>query len=251
MSWGCLVVNKLKLFKINWRNKTGELVVRPRYSSKLMLFLAGLSGALLIIAGSAIYNHGMSMAGFDRLAAIHRQQTLRDELTHLRSENQMLRAGLAEAQRAVQMNQAAYQQLDKSLSDSANQILKLRERVAFYQDIISPADNIAGPRIQTLRIERLAGPNQYQYQLMLIQALKHQQTIYGRATLQISGVAAGQNAVLTFPGPNDKPLVVNFKYFQELDGKITLASNFTPQHVTVSVTAGGQKLEQSYAWPKL
>ena len=242
---------KIKLLKSNWRNQTGDLVVRPRHSSKLMLILAGLAGALLILAGGAIYNHGMSMAGFDRLAAIHRQQALHDELARLRTENKLLRAGLADAQRAVQMDQTAYQQLDKSLRGSANQILKLRERVAFYQDIISPADNIAGPRIQDLRIERLAGSNQYQYQLTLIQALKHQQTVYGRATLQVSGVANGQSAVLNFPGPSDKPLVVNFKYFQELDGKITLASNFTPQRVTVSVTTGGRKLEQSYAWPKL
>ncbi|MHB8428722.1 MAG: DUF6776 family protein [Acidiferrobacterales bacterium] len=245
------MVNKLKLLKFNWRNKTGDLVVRPRYSSTLMLFLAGLAGALLILAGGAIYNHGMSMAGFNQLAAIHRQQALHDELGHLRTENRLLRAGLVDAQRAVQMNQAAYRQLDKSLRDSANQILMLREKVAFYQDIISPADNVAGPRIQDLRIERLAGPNQYHYRLTLIQALKHQQTIYGRATLQISGVAAGQNKVLTVPGPGDKPLTVNFKYFQELSGTFALASSFTPQRVTVSVATGGRILEQSYAWPKL
>ncbi|MDA8362900.1 MAG: hypothetical protein M0Z84_03565 [Gammaproteobacteria bacterium] len=245
------MVNKLKLSKLNWRSKTGDLVVRPRYSSKLMLVAAGLAGALLIVAGGAIYNHGMSMAGFDRIAAIHRQRALRDELAHLRSENHMLRAGLADAQRAVQMDQTAYRQLDKSLRDSTNQIVKLQEQVAFYQDIISPADNIAGPRIQALRIERLAGPNQYHYQLMLIQALKHQQTVYGRATLQVSGVESGKSAVLTFPGPNDKPLLVNFKYFQELDGKIALASDFTPQRVTVRVTTGGRELTQTYAWPKL
>ncbi len=246
------MVNRLKLFKLNWRNKTADLVVRPRYSSKLMLVVAGLAGALLIVAGSAIYNHAMDMAGFDRVAAIHRQQALRDELQHLRNENKMLRAGLADAQRAVQMDQTAYQQLGKSLRDSADQILKLRERVAFYQDIISPADNIAGPRIQALRIERLPGPGQYRYRLTLIQALKHQQTVYGRATLQVSGVdKSGHSAVLTFPEATGKPLVVNFKYFQELRGTIVLADGFTPQRVKVSVATGGRTLEQSYAWPKL
>ncbi len=216
-----------------------------------MLISAGIAGALLIVAGGAIYNHGMNMAGFDRVAAIHRQDALHSELEHLRSENHLLRAGLADAQRAVQMDQTAYRQLDKSLRNSASQIVKLQEQVAFYQDIISPADHIAGPRIQALRIQSLPGAGQYRYRLMLIQALKHQQTVYGRATLQVNGVQGGKNATLTFPGPGSKPLSVNFKYFQELDGQIILASNFTPQSVTVRVMLGGRELDRTYAWPKL
>jgi len=230
------------------------LVVKPRHSPRVKLFVAGLAAVLLIVAGGAIYNHGMNMAGFDRLSAYQHQQSLKDDLKRLRDENDSLREGLARAQRAVQMDQTAYQELDQSLKDSAKQILKLREEVTFYRNIISPTNKMAGLQIQSLKIERLDDPNQYQYRLVLIQALKHDQTIYGRAKLEISGVQAGQNAVLTFPGPGDKPIAVNFKYFQELDGNIRLASNFKPLRVKVSVTttgAGGQTLEQLYNWPQL
>ncbi len=240
---------------INWRNRTGELVVKPRYSPRVKLFVAGLAAVLLIVTGGAIYNHGMNMAGFDRLSAYQHQQVLRSDVDRLRQENQGLREGLARAQRDVQMDQTAYQELDQSLKDSAKQIQKLQEEVSFYRNIISPTNKIAGLQIQSLRIKPMPGSsNQYQYSLVLIQALKHDQTIYGRARFEISGVRAGQDVVLAFPARNDKPITVNFKYFQELDGNIQLAGDFKPQRVKVSVTttgAGAQTLEQSYNWPNL
>ena len=243
-----------KVSLLNWRNKTGELVVKPRYSPRIKLFVAGLVSVVLIVTAGAIYNHGMNMAGFDRLSAYQHQEALRSEMQRLRDENENLREGLARAQRAVQIDQTAYQQLDQSLKDSAKQIMKLEEEVSFYRNIISPANKMAGLQIQSLKLQRMGDSNQYQYHLVLIQALKHSQTIYGHAKLQVTGVQGGQNAAYTFPGAGDKPLVVNFKYFQEFDGTLKLAGNFEPQQVKVSVTtagAGGQTLEQLYNWPKI
>lgn len=243
-----------KVRLLNWRNKTGELVVKPRHSPRVKLFVAGLVAVVLIVAGGAIYNHGMNMAGFDRLSAYQDQEALRNELQRLRDENENLREGLARAQRAVQIDQTAYQQLDQSLKDTAKEILKLKEEVSFYRNIISPANKMAGLQIQSLKVERMADTNQYQYHLVLIQALKQNQTVYGHAMLAVTGMQGGRNATYIFPGPGDKPLAVNFKYFQEFDGTLKLASNFQPQQIKVSVTtagAGGQTLEQAYNWPKL
>ena len=63
---------------------------------------------------------------------------------------QQLREEGARAQRTIQMDQAAYQELDKSLKTSAQEIVALSEEVNFYRNIIWPVDKKSGLRIQNL-----------------------------------------------------------------------------------------------------
>jgi hypothetical protein len=239
------------------RNRTAELVVKRRYSPRVKLFVAGLIAVGLIVGSGAIYNHGLSMAGFDKMSAYQRQMGLKGELSRLQDENQELRESLARAQRALQMDQTAYQDLDQSLKDSAKEIVKLREELTFYRNIISPANKVSGLQIQGLHIERQGpdpGKNEYRYKLVLVQALKHDRQIYGRAKLDISGMQAGEEVTLSYPTAAEKPLTVNFKYFQDVEGVLKLPANFKPLRIKVSVTTTGnaaQTIDQLYTWPAL
>jgi hypothetical protein len=235
------------------RNRTGELVVKPRYSSGVKLFIAALVVIALIGTGGYMYNHGLQMAGFDRLSVSERQQGLKQEIRKLKDENLELRESLARAQRAIQMDQSAYQELDNALQDSAREIVKLREELSFYRNIISPANKVSGLQIQSLNIDRQRD-DEYRYKLVLIQALKHDRNVHGNARLVIHGMQAGKDHELQVPGPNEKALGVNFKYFQEFEGSIKLPSAFRPLRVTVRVqTSGGdgRTVEQAYNWPTL
>lgn len=232
-------------------------MVKRRYSPRVKLFVAGLIAVGLIIGSGAIYNHGLSMAGFDKMSAYQRQLGLKSELSRLQDENQELRESLARAQRALQMDQAAYQDLDQSLKDSAKEIVKLREELTFYRNIISPANKVSGLQIQGLHIER-HGPdpskNEYRYKLVLVQALKHDRQIYGHARLAVSGMQAGEEVTLSYPTAAEKALAVNFKYFQDVEGVLKLPANFKPLRIKVSVTTTGnaaQTIDQLYTWPQL
>ena len=239
------------------RNRTAELVVKRRYSSRVKLFIAGFIAVVLIVGSGAIYNHGLSMAGFDKMSAYERQVGLKGELNRLKDENQELRESLARAQRALQMDQIAYQELDQSLKDSAKEIVKLREELTFYRNIISPANKVSGLQIQGLHIERQGtdpARNEYRYKLVLVQALKHDRQIYGRAKLDITGMLAGAEITLSYPSTTEKPIALNFKYFQDAEGVLTLPANFKPLRIKVSVTTTGNDaltIDQLYAWPRL
>jgi len=150
------------------------------------------------------------------------------------------------------MDQTAYQDLDRSLKVSAQEIVKLREELNFYRNIISPPDQKSGLRIQNLYIEPAAGVNRFSYKLVLIQALKHERSISGIARFEISGVQGGQDTVLRVPAANERPIGVNFKYFQDIEGRFELPRNFKPLKVKVSVTTSGgtQEVEAVYAWPQ-
>lgn len=234
-------------------NKHGDLVIKARYSPRVKLLLAVIVVVTALVSAGLIYNYGLNRAGFERQSAEEAQQALHDDTRKLHDENQDLRESLARSQRTIQMDQAAYQDLDKSLKASAQEIVKLREELNFYRNIISPADKKSGLRIQSLYIEPIGNTNQFRYKLVLIQALKHELTIQGRAVFEITGMQVGEDTVLQFPNANERPVVVNFKYFQDIEGKLILPRNFQPKRVKISIlSAGGTPMvEATYAWPQV
>lgn len=246
----------MKLKRFFSKHRTGELVIKRRYSPRVKLFVAGLVVLLVIIASGAIYTYGLTAAGIDRFTIFRQQSALREEIKRIKDENLDLRETLARAQRTLQMDQVAYQELDRSLKDSAKEISKLREELSFYRNIISPADKISGLKVERLNVERAAGAaeNAYHYKLVLIQALKHDSTVYGRVRLDVQGAQDGRDAVLSFPTASERPHNLNFKYFQEFEGVMKLPRNFQPSGIRVNISTtspASQTLEQNYAWPKM
>lgn len=237
----------------NWFKKraTADLVVRRKLSPRAKLLLAGGVVTVAILAAGSIYNYGLSTAGFERLSASRHHARLQEDLERQEAANQELRESLARAERSLQMNETAFQELERALQSSSQEIVKLREELNFYRNIITPADKKSGLRIQNLYIEP-SGTNQYRYKLVLIQALKHERTINGSASFEISGLQGADETVVTVPGPGERPLRVNFKYFQDLEGRFELPKDFKPRRVKVHVTpaGGSQSVEESYAWPQ-
>lgn len=231
--------------------RIGELVVKPRRSPKVKLFLAGAVVLGILGLAGVVYNHGLSSAGFDRLAVAHRQQELQDQLQKLKAENQDLRDALARAQLAVQMDQTAYAELDRSLKNSSLEISKLREELSFYRNIISPDNKISGLQIQRLDINPTGTQNEFSYKLVLIQALKHDQSVGGQVRFEIQGEQDGAPATVRIPGSAEKPLAVSFRYFQDVVGGFRLAPGFKPSRIKVTVSGGGAIIaERTYPWPR-
>jgi hypothetical protein len=232
-------------------NKPGDLVIKPRYSPRIKLLLTVILAVALLALAGLIYNYGLNRAGFERESAEQAQRALQEDIRQLREKNQELQESLARAQRTVQMDQAAYQDLDKSLKASAQEIVKLREELNFYRNIISPVDKKTGLRFQNLAIEPIGTSNQFRYKLVLIQALKHESTVHGRASFEISGIQVGEDAVVRVPAANERPIPVNFKYFQDIEGKLELPRNFQPKRIKVIITTvgGASMAEATYNWP--
>jgi hypothetical protein len=235
------------------RNRTSELVVKHRVSTHTKFMIFAIAVLLVLVAAGGIYQYGLSQGGFEFSIASLKQTRLENKVKNLEGENQELRESLARAERALQMNETTYKELDESLKTSAQEIVRLREEISFYRNILSPENKQPGVRIQSLRIEPTEKATRFQYKLVVIQALKHDRQVRGRARFEISGLQAGKNTVLEFPGRQSRPIVVNFKYFQDIEGSFELPANFEPDQVKVIVKTSGREaktLEKEYNWPK-
>jgi len=235
------------------KTRIGALVVRPTYPLHVRLLLVILLIVLVVVAGRQLYELGLSRAGFERTAAAQHEQELQNEIGRLQADSQQLRESLARAERTLQTNQVAYQELERSMSESARQISKLREEITFYRNILSPENKLGGLQIYSLNLERAGREGDYRYRLVLIQALKHDRAVSGNGRMEVSGVQAGNPVVLSFPSA-DKPIRINFKYFQEIEGVLSLPRDFRPERVKVTVQITGadsRVVEQTYLWPAL
>src|SRR5687767_4532837 len=170
----------LKFFRRIFRRHktTGAVVIKRHLAPRTKLLVIGSIGIVVIGAVVFVYDHGLSMAGFERALAARLQQRLEQENSGLRDENLQLREALARAERTVQIAQVSYEDLAKKLENSDQDNIKLREEVNFYRNIISPADKRGGLRVQSLDIQSTGSGSTYRYKLVLIQALKHERSIY-------------------------------------------------------------------------
>lgn len=229
------------------------MIVKPAYSPKVKMGIAATIAGIVVLAGVGLYNYGLSSAGFERFLADRTAAGLKDKTSSLERENAQLREALARAERTLQMDKAAYDELNQSLKGSTAEITKLREDLNFYRNIISPPNKKGGLRIQSLNIEKGLEGHTYKYKLVLIQALKHDRLVVGKARFHITGLQAGKSTVLEIPESNAKSIGVNFRYFQDIEGEIKLPANFEPRSIKVNVTTRGRgatTVEETYNWPQ-
>ncbi|MDH5632403.1 MAG: hypothetical protein OEZ10_05335 [Gammaproteobacteria bacterium] len=233
------------------KNRTSEMIVKPAWSPKAKMTIAGIVALVVVLGGTGLYNYGLNTAGFKKMLANQQVSSLESRVTALQEENQDLRDALARAERTLQMDQTAYQELEGTLAGSSGEIAKLREELNFYRNIISPPNKKGGLRIQSMKLEPTRKNGEFSYKLVLIQALTHEQTIRGDAKFEVTGMQAGKTATISFP--ESKPIDVNFRYFQDVEGKLALPGNFEPRQIRVQVTTRGrnaQTVEAVYTWPR-
>ncbi len=187
-------------------------------------------------------------------SAIGEAARLLGENAKLEAENEKLKSQIAKFERQLQVNQIAYDKLTRQLSESTSYINELREDLDFYRSIISPQDNTAGVKIQELTISRASGAPGYAYRLTVVQALDHDKSVSGEASLHIEGMRDGVPVRLSMIDVGDPPEALSFRYFQVLEGRFALPDSFEPVSAVVRVVtspAGSGKrteIEQSFEW---
>lgn len=179
-------------------------------------------------------------------------QFISSDCQQIAEDNRQLREALTKAIRTVETDQAAFQDLDKSLKTSAQEIVKLREELLLYRNILVPPDGKSGLRVQNLEIQPVGANGLYSYKLLLVQSMKHETTIHGTVTFRIVGLKDGQESTLAFPSENKRSIQVKLKYFQEIEGKFELPRGFQPHTVKVHVVGqGGTRIsERVFEWPR-
>lgn len=220
---------------------------------------AGLGTALAIVllgtAGWLVYRQGSESAESACVAARGDQDRLQVVSQNLTAENAALRERVAVLERVKQIERKAYADVDETLNDLQDEIVQLKEELAFYRSLVVSTTKGKGLQIQSFDVQGNGSDGEYRYRLVLTQSRKSAKVISGTVQLSVSGDQRGTEKQLSFAeltGRRSHDLRFRFKNFQKIEGQLILPVGFVPQQVLVRVSTEGKrplKAEKTFDWP--
>ena len=205
------------------------------------------------VAGYAIYSNSNEWAHEELSALYSERDELMTSLDALREANTALRERVAILERAQQVEGKAYKNVDAHLRSLQDEVLTLKEEVAFYRGIVS-AGKEKGLNIQTFVLDKEASPGAYRFQLVLTQNLKRVRTVSGKIKLKIMDELDGRSKELLvsdMAGKQADHVKFEFKFFQRIEGRFTLPDGFKPERLQIEVVSSGKRpasVEKSFEW---
>ena len=223
-------------------------------------FLAVLGVILAAVAaGAAVflyqqYATRVLRVEFEGASLAHRR--LQDDHRVLAENNDALRRQVAVLTRDRQVERIAYDKIDERLRTLQDTVLGLKEEVAFYRGIVA-SDREQGVHVQTFVVEPDGRERGYRFQVLLTRGAKDDKVTEGSLNFSVTGEHQGTLQRLSFQDlstPRSSAIAFRFKYFQRLQGHMTLPVGFVPRRVYVQVNTPDERppsLESHFDWPVL
>ncbi len=203
----------------------------------------------LLIAGS--FAAGMQWAGGDLFGdtpqpepappgAVERIASLEAELDLARTRNNVDQASLD----MVRGEMAGYKE----------QIAALEEELRFYRSLMSPGDIAQGLSLRPLELVQRDNPRRFAFRIVAQQGARKHSTLKGDLRAEVYG-RNGEEGV-SYPlaalseDVEDELISLRFRYFQSIEGVLTLPDGFQPEGLRVSATARSpRRMEASGDYP--
>lgn len=210
---------------------------------------------LVVVCVYLVYEFGRIQANYNIVEAGRERQAHEARIEELGDEIATLKETIASLETNRDIDRSAYKEVESSLVDLQAKIQEQTNEIAFYRGIVSPADGVAGLRVQEMRLTRSATERAYNVRLVLVQSLKHDRTVSGDVGLFVEGVQDGSDVsypysqLLADEAESQWPF--KFRYFQDFDREIVLPDGFTPESIRIEVrskTRSISSIEERFAW---
>jgi hypothetical protein len=169
-----------------------------------------------------VYDAGRKIAGFDRHETEQEITALRERVDRLQEEAAKLRSLANAGESNVQIERTAQEQLIRQVKALEQENGRLKEELAFFENLASADIKEVGFTINRLHVEPNGSQGHYRYRLLAAaQGGKKDREFRGSVQLVISLQQAGKGAMMILPEQNDpakQRFDLNFKHFQRVDG---------------------------------
>jgi cell division protein FtsB len=216
-------------------------------------------GVLLVIMVAVLWVCSLATmwwwAGTHAVAAYGQsQQRLRAaqrEIATLLAQAEELGQRNATLARSDQISRQANQDLQDTLSQRDEEIAGLRADTAFYDRLVGPTARREGLNVFSSEFTA-GGGNVWKYRIMLTQTLNRGAISAGRMSFAVEGTQDGKPVTLDWaqlhPQPDASEQPYSFRYFQRMEGSVTLPAGFVPQRVRVSLRGGDAVIDRDFDW---
>ncbi|MGD8593845.1 MAG: hypothetical protein PVF82_13475 [Gammaproteobacteria bacterium] len=233
---------------------SAQLIIKTHSPWKFWLKWLLMLGILGVVAW-LMFGVGKRSAGQVNVTLQQEQTRLQEKLYQIGRENTELREKYAVLERASQIDKESYVAISENLTNLQNELLELKQEVAFYRGIVAPSEAASGLHITNLTFDPLGEESGFHFKLVLTQVMKNEYIVRGRVRIFIEGLQAGQQKQLTLSqvsgGKLEDDLTMNFKYFQNIEGDIVLPDGFVPSSVIVDLIPTGKgrtRIKKNFEW---
>ena len=187
-------------------------------------------GALILGYGAAY----MQFAG-SQLRGMHQK------IVDVDTRSQAMQFKLVQAERQLQVERAAQLNLSRELDSVQAESMRLKEDIAFYQNIFNERKGLREIRLHTFKVNKAPGNTDYDYHILLMQAGNHDKVVDGSLTLTLYGTPPGeaQPQAIAMQGSANLKQNLSFKYYQQVDGKFSLPAEVKPAYLLLEFVEKG------------
>ena len=194
------------------------------------------------------YDFGQIFSGLDRSEIRDRMAMLESGNAALRNENAQLRARNMQLESELVITAGAQAALSKQAIELQNENSQIKEELVFLQKLVADSNKQVGLSIQRIVVER-EREDAWHYSLLLVRGGNPKDEFDGHVTLQVNvQPAAGSSqppraTIVTLPDDQADAaaaLKLKFKYYQRLEGTISVPNGAQVRAVTVRAFESGQ-----------
>jgi len=206
-----------------------------------MLGLIAVLSCSLVLA-TWMYDAGRRFAGFDRSEVEQELSQLRASVKNLTEESATLRAGVNASESKLQIEQAAQVQLVKQVKALEDENARLKEDLAFFENLIPGERKDNALSINRFRVEADALPGEFRYRLLLMQGGTRTQPFQGHLQLLVSLQQDGKDAIIALPEEGaEQGYKLNFRYFQRVEATFRVAPGARVKSVQIRIFESGSE----------
>ncbi|MBU3069465.1 hypothetical protein KOI40_06500 [Aestuariicella sp. G3-2] len=235
-------------------SKQQRMVVVPyRPWRKAMLTLL-----LLAVSAAAVYGSywfGQNQSHNLQEEAVAERDRLRVELADATSEADRLRQEVVNLKLGAEVDRKASEGVRNEVLELKSEIAGLQEDISFYRGLMSPSDNAQGLTIGSLNVISTGVPRQYEYKLVVQQLATKHNLLKGSLKFTIVGRQGEQLVTLPLKDVSDnvtsESITLRFKYFQTIEGRISLPASFEPERIELVAKSSGREpvvVEKKFGW---
>ena len=200
------------------------------------------------------YGHGMKEGLATRVEVIEERDLLRAQLSDSVKLVRSMRQEVADLKLGGKVDTRANEEVQITIEDLEGKIAGLEEEIRFYKGVMLPNAKDQGLRIEHLDLKATGEPSTYSFGLLLTQIVEKHEYVQGAVEINLLGQQDESEAQLSLKELNggDQGLIhFRFRYFQNIEGKITVPEGFAPRElVIVAKSSGGnaQQREKKFGW---
>jgi len=203
--------------------------------------IQGVVIGIVVLLGWFLFQLGFRLSGFEELAAETNIKDLQERVVFLEAENRRLSDEASYQGRASEIEHRALEEVRAALESREEELLSLKEELAFYRSIVSPSAMRPGLHIQSLQLEKGEAKGEYRYKLVLT-LVRGTRSAKGKVVLEVKGLQNNKPKTITVAEDNGNQKF-SFRYFQRMEGTLVLPKEFVPEQVSVSAQPSTKKMD--------